>query len=251
MRSANKILATLLLGYLLYPISAHCGHQYPVHNELWTRVYLNHNFSAKFRMETEYQYRWQNNPVNATQLPSIKLAQGARIWLYYKCNTNLTAALSPFCWFKAYPLINSGSDFNKSNTNELRASAGSELRIPTGNVELKGRMIYETRFFSAHGSNEWIRKDRARIRTMLSIPVYTNDSANTIFSVFVANEYFFQGQKLFTCNTFFDQNRIVGGFSWKPDNRLKFEIYYLHILKNSTTRHYIERVIWLNTSITI
>lgn len=251
MRSVNHIVILLLLTLVLLPSYARCGQRYPAHNELWTRAYLIHNFSPKFRIESEYQYRWQNNSVEGTNLPSYKLAQGVRIWLYSKINPHFTASISPFCWFRGYPLINTPSDFSKSYSNELRASAGAECKFLLNNIEFKSRLIYETRFLCFQGSDEWLRKDRVRARAIVSVPILTDSAYSSSLIAFAGNEYFFQGEQAFTNNSEFDQNRIIGGFSWTVNNHLKFDAYYMHILKNGTIGNFIERVIWLNTSFTL
>ncbi len=223
------------------------GKNLPAHNELWSRIYISHKFTTKIRGEAEYQYRWQNTPDGT--LPTWKLLQGARAWGYYQINPIWTVGLSPFAWFRSYPLLNTESDFQKRSVTELRFTAGGEWKKPIAVFELKARVNYESRSFNTDGNEEWTRKDRIRGRAVVTLPLVNLDSSNKDISFFVADEYFYQGENGFTESGAFDQNRISAGIVWKLNKSLKFDLIYMDILRNNSAGDYIEKVLWISSTL--
>lgn len=220
----------------------------PAHNELWNRLFVSHEFSKNFRLEGEYQYRLQNIP-SSNDFPSNRLQQGIRVWAYQKINEHWTVGLSPFCLFRVYPLINSIVNLPGTNSTELRFSANSEWKANAMFSEFKFRVGYESRHSKKDESENWSRKDRLRIRALLTLPLANIDSSLSKLSVYTGDEYFFQGQDVFTRDVQFDQNRIITGISYKLCSWLKLDAMYMHILKYNSAGDYYERVVWLNTTI--
>lgn len=223
----------------------------PVHNELWTRMYLVHKFPKGFRAEAEYQYRWQNTPGAHTVLASYKLAQGTRLWIYKESGQHLTFGLSPFCFFRNYPLISSEADYAKKNSREIRFSGGAEWKQKVSWLEFRLRAVLEDRHFNTDGESRWTNWQRARFRGYAAYRLEGLSASLKPVSVFLADEYFVKGQKLFSESAGFDANRVLGGFSWQINGHLRTDIYYLHILRSGSNGHYLERVLWLNLIVTI
>lgn len=237
---------SLIAGVLCIVGSAEA--RLPVHNELWPRIYISHEFTPKIRAEIEYQFRLQDTP-GSNGFPTHRLQQGFRIWSYYKINPSWNVGLSPFCLFRAYPLINTAADFSGNSSTELRFATNSEWKADALFSEVKFRLGYESRHFNVDDSDDWTRKDRFRIRALLTIPLMKTDSSAAKLSAFFGDEYFFQGEDLFTKNVQFDQNRIIGGLTYKASSRLKLDLIYMHVLRANARGDYIERVVWLNTTI--
>lgn len=218
----------------------------PKHNELWSRIFISHAFTDKFRVEGEYQYRWQDTP-GSNNFPSFHLQQGFRVWGYYQFAPAWTVGLSPVCFFRAYPLINDANDFTRPATTEFRGAASCEWKHNILSAELKARIGYESRFFSKDGEEVWTRKDRVRGRLMITHSLACIDSSLATVAMYAADEYFFQGQDFFATGNVFDQNRIIGGVAWKICKWCKVDAMYMHISRNSSAGDYLERAVWLNT----
>lgn len=222
----------------------------PAHNEIWTRFYLSHELTKKFRVEGEYQFRLQDTP-GSNGFPAHRLQQGVRIWTFCKLNPALTVGLSPFSMFRSYPLINTQADFSAGNSTELRFAGNGEWKADALLSEFKFRMGYESRHSNKDGTENWTRKDRLRIRALLTIPFANLDSSLSGLSVYFGDEYFFQGQEVFTKNVQFDQNRIIAGIAFKACAYLKLDLVYVHILRNSASGDYFERAAWISTTINL
>jgi hypothetical protein len=131
----------------------------------------------------------------------------------YKANNNLKFALGA----GSYQTYKEGGDFVlPKNNNELRIWPQVVLSQTVGKINIEQR--YRTEFrFTSNGY-----RNRFRYRLALSYPFGKEKERYKPFQVGISNEIFFTDKE-----PYFERNRFLVAFSYKPSKRTTIQIGYL------------------------
>lgn len=117
--NAFRIRLLLLIACLQYPFNAISQNKYH-HNVFWGRVVLADTINSKLKWEVWLQRRTQNT--STKDLNSFEAPQFSTIWLWlnYQVSNSFKISVTPFSYFKSWPLYAKSSDLEAQPVKEFR-----------------------------------------------------------------------------------------------------------------------------------
>lgn len=197
------------------------------HNSLWVRADFQAKLTEKKAVNLELMYRTQSNFNENSRNPFAEpLIYATRLWYNYQYNKQITFMISPFSYWKSFPLIRQMSDIGKKSNNEIRFVIGTEIKQ---NIHpkidfiqrywLEHRMIENTTATSFTNFN--------RFRTKLAL----RTTISPQLSLLIADELIIQFGKQIMPSNYFDQNRVMIGASYKINKRVKIDVGLMPIIQ--------------------
>lgn len=192
------------------------------HLNFWGRFSLSQPITEKWRAETEFQLRRQNDfSQQSRNLFDEPLLSSIRTWVHYQYKDNISFSLSPFAYYWNNAIIVNEGDKLKPQVQELRFSIAADLKYEiVKKLWIIARTCFEYRDFRA-ANNDFVRT-----RNRLGLRYEFNQKWNTTFF----DEVFLnlKGTKPFN---FFDHNRLALLTNYKPNGYLRIETGYMFITR--------------------
>ncbi len=173
----------------------------------WNLINLNYNIDEKWSVFGEAQLR------------SLKFYNDFHYYEYkgginYKIYNNVRLTIGA----GSYQTYKEGGDFVlPKNNDEFRLWPQITLSQSIGEIKIEQRYRAEFRFTSNGNRN------RYRYRLGLSYPFGSETNEFKPFQVSASNEVFFTDKE-----PFFERNRLLFAFNYKPSRRTTLQIGYLH-----------------------
>lgn len=180
----------------------------------WILLFGNKKIDNKFNWHHELQYRNYNA---AGDLEQLLLRTGLGINL-----TNNANLLLGYGFIRSENYINAD---DKAIVNEHRIYQQFITKQKLNKLRIQHRYRFEQRFV------EDDFKLRLRYFLSLNYPIWADADSDKEFYLSAYNEIF-----LNTKTRVFDRNRLYGGFGYKLNNRLRFEIGYMNQFLNMANR---------------
>jgi len=207
----------------------------------WFRTTVSIPVNEKIKIDIELQHRRQND-FDSDNLFDKNLMFSIRTWIYYKQNTTVVYAVSPFAYFSNYTLIQKDSDVKVCPSNEYRFSATVELQHELANkFFIVDRTALEYRIFDSAVENVIRVRNRFAFRY----------DFNSKFNLTIGDEIFINAS-VADARHIFDQNRLFTNFSFQPKRSYKFDIGYSYISRLPKKNTYLleESNLYLNFTYT-
>jgi hypothetical protein len=167
----------------------------------------------------EYQHRRQDNPRRAPYyILNNHYQQSFRTWLRYEHSDKMELMLSPFAFFRKWPLLATDDDFAAGTRDEVRFTAQAEFFQKLTRFRLQSRHGYEYRIFYNGTASH-----RGRYRTRAQLQYRIKEELRINFH----NEIFLETLPS-RPKSFFNENR-AGASIVHHTNWYRFEIGYIYI----------------------
>jgi hypothetical protein len=173
----------------------------------WNIVNIKYNHNQKLSLFAEAQLR------------SLKFYDHFHYYEYkgginYKVHSNVTLSLG----MGSYQTYKEGGDFVlPKNNDEFRLWPQVLLLQPLGKLKIEQRYRAEFRF------SQPTYRNRYRYRLGLSYPFGKEKNGFKPLQISISNELFFSENE-----PYFERNRMLLAFNYKPSNTLTIQIGYLH-----------------------
>jgi Protein of unknown function (DUF2490) len=194
--------------------------QHIPHLNAWSRFSITQPISEKWRAETEFQHRRQNDYAEKSgDLFQENLLSSVRTWVHYQHKEDIGFAISPFAYYWHNPIIVTDSDKLRPQVQELRFSLAVDLKHELlKKLWLIDRTVIEYRDFQK------INENIVRLRNRLGVRCEFNSKWNvTLFDEIFLN---IMGAK--PSHTF-DHDRIAILLNYKPTKNIRIETGYMYI----------------------
>jgi len=192
------------------------------HLNFWSRFSLSQPISEKWRAETEFQHRRQNDFAQQTKVVfDENLLSSIRSWLHYQHKDDLSFSISPFAYYWHNNIIVEDEDKQNPQVKEIRYSIAADLKHEVvKKLWLIDRTYIEYRDFQ-NTNNKLIR-----MRNRLGLRYEITAKWNFTFY----DEVFFNLKGAKPVN-FFDHERLAFLLNYKPNKNLRIETGYMFITR--------------------
>lgn len=215
-----KTVTKFISLFLIWVVPIFAQAQTAKHVMMWTRFAVDLPINEKIKLESEFQWRTQNNFFGNNSPIENNLLKSFRSWGFYKVNKQVQMGVSPFAYFLHQPLIAVPSDVNKASVQEYRFSVALDFQTPIHErFSFVNRACLEYRNF--------VEKDNSlRFRNRIGLKTKVSDK----LSILLFEELFI--------NTFigdvpyqFDQDRWGLLASYLINQHWKVELGFIHLRK--------------------
>jgi hypothetical protein len=207
---------TIFIFYLSNAAFAQNDH----HLNSWVRFSISQPISEKWRGETEFQHRRQNDYAQKNMnVFDEKLLSSFRTWIHYQHKDDLSFSISPFAYYWHNSIIVKLTDKEKPKIKEIRFSIAADLKHEiVKKLFLIDRTCFEYRDF--RNSNENI----IRMRNRLGLRYEFTEKWNFTFY-----DEVFLNPKSSEPKHFFEHDRLAFLLNYKPIKQLRIELGYMFI----------------------
>lgn len=192
------------------------------HLNTWSRFSLSQPITEKWRGETEFQHRRQNDFAQQTKgVFDENLLSSVRTWIHYQHKEDLSFSFSPFAYYWHNSIIVKEEDKQKAQIQEIRFSVAADLKHEVvKKLWLIDRTCVEYRNFQNTNT------DFIRMRNRLGLRYEFTEKWNFTFY-----EEVFLNLKGAKPVNFFDHDRLSFLLNYKPNNHLRIETGYMFITR--------------------
>ncbi|MBK8506466.1 MAG: DUF2490 domain-containing protein [Saprospiraceae bacterium] len=215
----NRTLLILFLGQLAAPLVA----QGEFGN--WMMYFGQNRISHKFSIHSEVQYR--HHTILPTDVEQLLLRMGLNY--HVASNAILTAG---YGYITSYDF---DGDYRMADKKEHRIWQQFLLTNQLGRIKFEHRYRIEQRWV------DQIYSSRFRYRLMAFIPLNRSVIEPGAWFLGVYDEVF-----LNTKNTFFDRNRLFGGFGYQLSKASSFQLGFLNQRVNTFGKWYLQMAVTFN-----
>lgn len=214
----KHIYITIFLFYLNNSVLA----QNVPHLNSWSRFSLLQPINEKWRAETEFQHRRQNDFAQQSKsLFEENLLSSIRTWVHYQHKDDLSFSFSPFAYYWHNSIITKDEDKQKPQITEVRFSVAADLKHEViKKLWLIDRTCIEYRDFQNTSTNF------IRLRNRLGLRYEFTEKWNFTFF----DEVFLNLKGAKPIN-FFDHDRLAFLLNYKPYKHLRIETGYMFITR--------------------
>lgn len=192
----------------------------------WLMYIGNKKLSQKWNIHNEVQYRNYNAVGDLEQLL-------LRTGLGYNLSENNNNLLLGYGYILSENYI--GDSDQKKSVNEHRIFQQFSTKQNIGKLKLSHRYRFEQRFVESDF------KMRFRYFLSLNYPLISFKNESSMLYASAYNEIF-----LNTKSSVFDRNRLYGGFGFKLNENVKFEVGYMNQFFESSGRDQINVITFIN-----
>lgn len=225
----------LLCAFVALTISQGLAQSQYHHNVLWGRIALTDTVTAKLRWELFIQHRRQNTPDHEADILKAPLFTNYWTWLIYTLSPTTRLAVSPFGYFKHWPLIVQPADIDKAANQELRWSARLDQEQKLAWLTLLNRYSLEYRWRDLSNTHVFVPNWRVRYLLRLDKPLRLAWLKQPV-SVVVSDELFVQFGRAVRANpNVFDQNRLFAGINIGLSRNVKASLGYMYVIQERSS----------------
>lgn len=220
----------LCVFFLQISLSGYSQKKYH-HNLFWGRVVLADTINSRLKWEIWLQRRTQN--ADGTKIDIFEAPQFSTVWLWlnYNLSKDLKLSITPFSYFKSWPLYVKPSDLEAQPIKEFRWVARVDQQNRLKYFNLINRLAVEYRYRDMMNTN--VYTPNYRLRYMLRFEKSINTTALKRPLLLIANdEVMVQfGKSVKNNASLFDQNRIYVGFNYEIFRNVKLNLGYLYTIQ--------------------